>query len=472
MIQPVIFAGGSGLRLWPLSTETHPKQFLPLAGGESSLLQLTLERLQPLNVLAPLLVTREDYRFQVAEVARCAGYGDARVLLEPVSLSTAPAVALAALACTESADDPVLLVLPSDQTITDVAGFARSVEHGRRLAESGRLVTFGVTPDRAAIEYGYIRPGQAVWDGWDVAEFVEKPPVEQAQALIDQGCYWNSGMFMFRASVLLDALQQHCPDVLECCTNAMQSLEQDLYFLRPVGTSLEGCPAISLDKAVMEKTDRASMVLLDSPWSDLGSWHSLWASGPQDEAANTTVGPAVLHRVRESCVVAQTRPVVCVGVEHLVVADTPEAVLVTSRDQASDVPELLERIKPLQAGRESQRDVHRPWGTYRVLESSHGYKVKQLAVNPGGRLSLQRHQFRAEHWVVVQGVARVTRGAEIFELYPNQSTFIPCGTAHALENPGDDTLQLIEVQSGSYLQEDDIERLEDPYGRAGRGEQG
>ena len=460
-------AGGAGSRLWPLSRQLNPKQFLALT-GERTLLQATLDRLEGLEVTAPVLICNDEHRFIAAEQLRQAGVDGAEILLEPVGRNTAPAIALAALRATEQGGDPLLLVLAADHAMQDDAAFRESVQRAVPLAEAGHLVTFGVVPSAPETGYGYIERG-AVLDGggYAVARFVEKPDAATAQTYFDGGdYYWNSGMFLFRASRYLEELECFEPEMLAACRDALSGGQRDLDFVRVANEAFAACPADSIDYAVMERTEAAAMVALDAGWSDIGSWSALWAIAERDGDDNSLRGDVVTHDVRGTLIHADHRLVAAVGVNDLVVVETKDAVLVAHKDRVQDVKKVVERLKA--EGRcehLNHREVYRPWGWYDSVDFGDRFQVKRITVKPGAKLSVQMHHHRAEHWVVVQGTARVTRGNESYLVAENESTFIPIGEIHALENPGRIPLHLVEVQSGAYLGEDDIVRIEDQYGR-------
>ncbi|HTY99049.1 MAG TPA: mannose-1-phosphate guanylyltransferase/mannose-6-phosphate isomerase [Rhodocyclaceae bacterium] len=473
-IQPVILSGGSGTRLWPLSREQYPKQLLPLVEADS-LLQATLMRLDGLaGVAAPLLVCNEDHRFVVAEQARQAGK-PGTVLLEPAGRNTAPALTLAALCATRAGDDPVLVVMPADHVILDLPAFQQAVASAVRLAETGLALTFGIAPDCPETGYGYIQKGAALpSEGFALARFVEKPDLATAQRYLDSGEYlWNSGLFVLRASVWIEALAACRPDILAACRQAWAGLKEDSDFLRVNETAFRACPADSIDYAVMERLTegtaglpQGAVISLSAGWSDVGAWDSLWRVLPKDEAGNACRGDVLLHGASNTLAVSESRLVACVGVSDLVVVETPDAVLVAHHDHTQDVKKIVERLKA--AGRseaQAHRKIHRPWGWYDGVDAGERFQVKRIVVKPGGCLSLQMHHHRAEHWIVVRGTARVTRGEETYLVSENESTFIPLGETHRLENPGRLPLEMIEVQSGGYLGEDDIVRFEDTYGR-------
>lgn len=467
MILPVIMAGGSGSRLWPLSRQLNPKQLLKLS-GEFTLLQQTLLRLQGLEALTPSIICNEDHRFMVSEQLRQLGVRGATVLLEPVGRNTAPAIALAALSAVENGDDPMLLVLAADHYIADQIAFHRAVKSAICLAEQNKLVTFGVLPSCPETGYGYIQRGNSLGvAGFNVARFVEKPDVARANDYLNSGdYYWNSGMFMFKSSVYLEALEKFRPDILVACKNALEQGRKDMDFIRVDAEAFAACPEDSIDYAVMEKTTEAAVVPLDAGWSDIGSWSALWEIGDKDGNGNVCKGDVLAFNTQNSLIHAEHKLVATVGVENLVVVETKDAVLVVHKDKVQDVKKVVEAIK--NSGRHehmNHREVYRPWGVYDSIEAGERYQVKRISVSPGAKLSVQMHHHRAEHWVVVSGTARVTNGEKTFLVTENESTFIPIGEVHALENPGKIPLELIEVQSGSYLGEDDIVRFEDHYGR-------
>jgi mannose-1-phosphate guanylyltransferase/mannose-6-phosphate isomerase len=436
--------------------------------GQGSMLQQTQRRLQGFDTAPPLVVCNEEHRFLVAEQLREVGVDCGRIILEPEGRNTAPAIALAALSALESDADAQLLVLPADHYIRDETAFHAAIAEAMRLADEQRLVTFGVVPTQPETGYGYIRCGEGLGElASELAEFVEKPDAETAQRYLEAGNYlWNSGMFLFRADRFLESLAKHRPDIDAACREAMASAETDLDFLRPGREAFLACPEDSIDYAVMEKTDAGAVVPLDCGWSDIGAWSALWDIGTKDDSGNVTAGDVLLDDTRDSYIHSESRLVTTTGVEGLVVVETADAVLVADRDRVQNVKNL---VKSLQSSGRSEASVHqrvfRPWGSYESLVVADRFQVKRIIVNPGHTLSLQKHFHRAEHWIVVHGTAEVTRGEEVFALREDQSTYIPLGTVHRLANPGKIPLELIEVQSGSYLGEDDIVRFEDVYGR-------
>jgi len=468
-LRPVILAGGSGTRLWPLSREYYPKPLLPL-GAERPLIQEAICRLDGMDeVAAPILVCNEEHRFLVAEQLRRLGRGGGAIVLEPVGRNTAPALALAAHAALAAGEDEVLAVMPADQVILDAAAFREAVAAGARLAAAGRLVTFGIVPARPETGYGYLRKG-APLDGagaFELARFVEKPDRSTAQRYLESGEYlWNSGIFMMRASRWLEELEAHRPDIAAAAERAWRAGARDEDFYRAGKDEFAACPADSIDYAVMEKAAGGVVVPLDAGWSDVGSWPALWEICPRDADGNVAQGDVLAEEVRDSLMIAQHRLLAAVGVADLMIVETADAVLVAHRDHAQQVKDIVRRIK--EDGRDEHkvhRTVHRPWGAYEGICNGSRFQVKRITVNPGASLSLQMHHHRAEHWIVVTGTARVTRGEEVFLLSENESTYIPLGTRHRLENPGTIPLEIIEVQSGSYLGEDDIVRFEDRYKR-------
>jgi mannose-1-phosphate guanylyltransferase/mannose-6-phosphate isomerase len=469
LLIPVVLSGGAGSRLWPLSRELHPKQLLPLIGAQT-LFQETLLRLDGLAVAAPIVVCNEAHRFLVAEQLRVIGTPAQAILLEPVGRNTAPAIALAAHAAL-AAQGPgsLLLVLPADHVIHDTAALHAAVRTAASLAQAGHLVSFGVVPQAPETGFGYIRRGAAAAGGWRIAQFVEKPVRARAEEYLASGEYfWNSGMFVFGARRFLEELERHAPQVAGACAQAFRMARHDLDFTRIDAAAFAACPSISVDYAVMERTADAVAVSLEAGWSDVGSWDSLHAASNPDAAGNVIRGDVLAEDTKNCYLYAQSRLVATVGLRDCVVVETKDAVLVAPRDRVQDVKMLATRLKDLGRSEHAlHREVFRPWGSYDSLDRGDRFQVKRLVVHPGGILSLQLHHHRAEHWVVVSGTARITRGEEVFSLEENQSTYIPVGVRHRIENRGDRPLHLIEVQSGDYLGEDDIVRFEDRYGREG-----
>lgn len=474
IVHPVIMAGGSGSRLWPLSRQLNPKQFLALTDTQHTMLQATLVRLQGVpgvELAPPRLICNEQHRFLAAEQMRQLGYAHANLVLEPVGRNTAPAVALAALLAQQSAPgtQPVLLVLAADHHVTNVPAFQATVAQALPLAQSGKLVTFGIVPTQVETGYGYIERGEPLpQGGFAVSRFVEKPDATTAQAYLDSGCYlWNSGMFMLSAQVYLDELARHAPDILQACQAALAAGSQDHDFTRVGQAEFAACRDESIDYAVMEHTQHAAVVPLDAGWSDVGSWRSLWAVCDHDAQGNVLQGDVMTHDTTRTLVRSGGRLVAAVGVSDLVIIDTADALLVAHQSRVQDVKKIVDRLKA--EGRTehiNHREVYRPWGKYDSIDSGTRYQVKRITVKPGAKLSVQMHHHRAEHWVVVSGTAQVTNGEKTYLVTENESTYIPIGQVHALENPGKIDLEMIEVQSGTYLGEDDIVRFEDRYGRA------
>ncbi len=469
MVIPVILSGGAGTRLWPLSREMYPKQLLALA-GEQTMLQDTAARLAGVSAaIPPIVVCNEAHRFTVAEQLRALKIPASAILLEPVGRNTAPAVALAALAAQKVDPEAILMVAPADHVIRDVAAFRQAADTAATLAQDNKLVTFGIIAHAPEIGYGYIRRGEGEGPAYPVAQFIEKPPLDVAQQFVASGdYYWNSGMFVFKANRYLAELGKFAPDILAACTAAMQSAKTDLDFVRVDAAEFARCRSESIDYAVMEKTRDALVLPLDAGWSDVGSWSSLFDALPADEEGNVLHGDVMTYDTRDCYVHSTSRLVAAVGMEDHVIVETKDAILVAPKDRVQDVKELVASIKKLGRSESAwHREVFRPWGSYDSIDSGERFQVKRLTVKPGGVLSLQMHHHRAEHWIVVQGTARVTRNDETFLLSENESTFIPIGATHRVENPGKVPLHIVEVQSGTYLGEDDIVRFEDNYGRKG-----
>ena len=464
---PVILSGGSGTRLWPLSRESHPKQFLPLL-GDRSLLQMTWLRLQGLpGAEAPLVVANEEHRFLVAEQMRLVGARPSALILEPVGRNTAPAIAVAALQAMAGGSDPVLLVLPSDHVIADEAGFRAAVLRALPAAESGRLITFGIVPTAAETGYGYIKSGPGT-DIRPVERFVEKPDQATANAYVASGDYfWNSGMFAFRASRYIEELAKTRPEIVDAARASLAGATRDADFLRLDRDAFAACPSDSIDYAVMEKTGEASILPIDVGWNDVGSWSALWSVVEQDGDGNAHRGDVIARGCRDTLAISEKRLVALIGLSDMVVVDTDDALLVAHKDRVQEVKEIVASLKEKKRPQATwHRKVYRPWGSYDGIDSGERFQVKRIIVKPGAALSLQKHHHRAEHWIVVKGTAQVTCDDRVFLLAENESTFIPLGSKHRLENPGKQLLELIEVQSGSYLGEDDIVRYEDVYGRS------
>lgn len=478
LLIPVVLCGGSGTRLWPLSREQYPKQLLQLLDGDDSLLQATVRRMEGLagvQLEPTIVICNEDYRFVIAEQLRIMNK-NASILLEPEGRNTAPALTLAALAAIQNGDDPILLVMPADHMIMDIAAFHIAIRKSINLAVDGAIVTFGITPDSPETGYGYIQSG-AEYRGkgvFHIERFVEKPDSDTAQSYLDAGSYlWNSGLFMMRASVWLSAIGYCRTDILTACQTAWNQNSIDGGFLRPEKTAFVQCPADSIDYAVMEKiatgTDSLPIGLvtpLSAGWSDVGAWESLWQVLPKDNKGNVSQGDVLLHNCHNSLVMSENRLVACIGMKDVVVVETPDAILVAHKNKTQDVKIIVDKLKQ-EKRTEGQlhRKIFRPWGWYDCVDVGKRFQVKRIAVKPGASLSLQMHRHRAEHWVVVSGSAQVTCGDSKYLVSENESTFIPLGTRHRLENPGTELLEIIEVQSGSYLGEDDIVRFEDAYGR-------
>ena len=490
-IQPVILSGGSGSRLWPLSREHYPKQLLPLVTSQT-LIQETVNRIENLSedsecspdtrVLAPIVVCNEEHRFFIAEQLRQIDHEANKIILEPIGRNTAPALTLAALAVREQDADAALLVMPADHVIQDTKRFHHAIETGLKLVESGYLVTFGIKPDSPETGYGYIQKGEPIELAGEhdeqpvlIKQFVEKPELTTAQDYLASGDYlWNSGMFMLKAGDWLDAIQQLHPDIYQQCELAFSQGEDDRDFYRVDVEAFKACPNDSIDYAVMEKiTDSASasaysaaMVPMDAGWSDVGVWSTLWDVVEKDTQGNVTKGDVYTHDTRDSLIYSSQRHVASVGMDNVIIVETADAILVADKNKAQDVKQIVNRLKSNNREEyQKHRNVFRPWGAYECIDLGERYQVKRITVKPGAALSLQLHHHRAEHWVVVKGTAHVTRGEEVFLVSENESTFIPLGTKHRLENRGSIPLEMIEVQSGSYLGEDDIVRFDDMYGR-------
>ena len=468
MIVPVILAGGSGTRLWPLSRKLHPKQFIKLI-GETTLFQEAVLRL-PKSIGDLLVICNEEHRFLAAEQLCQINRPATSIILEPVGKNTAPAIALAALKSIKNNENVILLVLSADHLIQDVGKFHQAIESAKKQAEKNKLVTFGIMPKKVETGFGYIKGDISQGeDYYNIDEFVEKPDYKTAQKYVDSGKYfWNSGMFMFKASVYLDELEKYEPEILSACKKSYQNEYHDLDFIRLNEEEFLSCPSQSIDYAVMERTNNAVMVTLDVAWNDVGSWSVLWDSQPKDKNNNLIVGDVILNKVNNSYIhSASKRLVSAIGVSDLIIVDTEDAILVTNKDHVQYIKNIVEQIKDSNRPESDQhRMVFRPWGYYDSIDNGNGFQVKRLLINPGAKLSLQKHGHRAEHWVVVKGKAQVTCGKKTFQLIENQSTYIPLGEVHRLENIGSIPLEIIEIQTGDYLGEDDIIRIEDEYDRS------
>ena len=466
-IHPIVLSGGSGTRLWPLSRAAYPKQLMPLV-GERSLLQETIQRVaDPKDFAAPVLICNDDHRFLVAEQLRAIDCKAEEIVLEPVGRNTGPAVAAAALM---AKPESLLLILPSDHYIVHAAKFRAAIDVAAKAAEAGSLVTFGIKPTVPETGYGYIRRGEALAGtkgAFKVAAFVEKPDAPTAKKYLAAGEYlWNSGMFLFRADRFLAELQKFEPAMLAAVKDAVAGAARDLDFIRLAKDSFAKATSKSIDYAVMEKTKDAAVVPADMGWTDVGSWAALWDVSKKDAQGNALIGDVIAADVTNSYIRSESRLVTAVGLDNIVLIETVDAVMAVARDRAQDIRLIVDKLQKAERGeRLAHRRVYRPWGSYETVDIDDGFQVKRLVVNPGARLSLQKHARRAEHWVVVRGTARVTRDRDVYDLHANQSTYIPLGAVHRLENPGKEILHLIEVQSGDYLGEDDIVRLEDNYGR-------
>ena len=465
MIKNVILAGGSGSRLWPLSRSLYPKQFLPLADAQT-MLEATLTRVKGLSGVEPMLICSEEHRFIAAEQIRQLGV-KAEILLEPVGRNTAPAIALSALEATTNGADPMLLVLAADHVIQNETKFRLAVSRAQSLAEAGSLVTFGIVATGPETGYGYIRRGPEQGYGYAVADFVEKPNLECAASYVESGeYYWNSGMFLFKASRYLEELEKFRPDILEACKRALSETKPDMDFTRIDEQAFAACPDESVDYAVLEKTDSAVVVPLDAGWKDVGAWSSLWEVTDKDANGNAVRGDVMTQNTQDCLIHSTNKLVATVGLKDVVIVETKDAVLVADKNQVQDVKILVEQLKAKgRTEHQLHREVYRPWGKYDSIDKGERYQVKRITVKPGAKLSVQMHHHRAEHWIVVSGTAKVRRDNEEMLITENESVYLPVGSVHSLHNPGKIPLELIEVQSGAYLGEDDILRFEDIYGR-------
>ena len=466
MIVPIILSGGSGTRLWPLSRKLHPKQFIDLV-NDTTLFQDTILRL-PKDAANPLIICNEEHRFLAAEQLRQINKESNGIILEPIGKNTAPAIALAALKFINNGEDPLLLVLSADHLIQNINTFHQSIKIAEKLAEKDKLVTFGIVPDKAETGYGYIKANiDNTADYYKIQSFTEKPNEEDAKKYLDSGNYlWNSGMFMFKASIYLQELEKFEPEILASCKKSCQTEYKDKDFIRLNNDEFRQCPEQSIDYGVMEHTEGAMVVPLDANWSDIGSWDALWNAKNKDKNGNVSEGDVILDEVKNTYAYSSNRLVSVIGVSDLVIIDTQDALLVADKKYSQNIKNIVNQLKQdSRSEADNHRKVFRPWGYYDSIDADNGFQVKRILVNPGAKLSLQKHEHRAEHWVVVKGVAKVTCGDKTFSLKENQSTYIPKGEVHRMENQGEVGLEIIEIQTGDYLGEDDIIRLEDDYQR-------
>lgn len=464
---PVVLCGGSGTRMWPLSRSNYPKQFLNLIEEGKSTFQTTLSRMPDQSAPA-ILVCNENHRFILADQISKVPQKAQSIILEPACKNTAAAITLAALSASQNGENPILLVTPADHLIRDEVTFHRTVEKGMRLAEENQLVTIGIKPDHIETGYGYIQRGDEISkDCHEVSYFVEKPDYQTAKGFLEEGNYlWNSGMFIFKASVFLEEISKFAPDILDCCANSLLDNQDGSIFTRVDETIFSQCPADSIDYVVMEKTQKACVVTMDTQWSDIGSWSSVWELADKDSDGNCLQGDVICQKGHNNFVHSSNRLVSLVGIDDAVVIETDDAILVAHRDEVQNIKGVVSELKKNhRKEHESHRKVHRPWGKYDSIDTGNRFQVKHITVDPGQKLSVQKHHHRAEHWIVVSGTAKITIDEETWFLTENQSTYIPIGAIHCLENPGSISLELIEVQSGAYLGEDDIVRFADNYGR-------
>lgn len=470
MIIPVILAGGSGTRLWPLSRELYPKQLISLVDNDT-MLQNTIKRLDGVEKKgAPIIICNEDHRFMVAEQIRQIGVMNPMIMLEPMGKNTAPAVAVAAIQAFYSDPEAILLIMPADHYIENTEAFVATVNKAATMASGSIMMTFGIVPESPETGYGYIKASKSYDDdkgAFCIEKFVEKPDLATAKKYVESGeYYWNSGMFMFRAATYLEELSKFAPEMVKHCETAVKLGKSDLDFIRLDKESFSECPSDSIDYAVMEKTDSGVMIPLKAGWNDLGSWQSLWQTGKKDCNMNVLHGDTLIHDVKNSYIHASERMVAAIGLENHIIIETSDAILVSPMDRSQDIKHLVSRLKKSERSEAKiHRKVYRPWGSYESIDFAERFQVKRITVKPGGVLSLQKHYHRAEHWIVVKGTALVTKDSESFLLKEDESTYLPLGVTHRLENPGKIPLELIEVQTGPYLGEDDISRFEDVYGR-------